>query len=249
MLKKTFKYTLPFLYAITFLFSTGCTKDETNKKNHLPIPAFEVSTELDDEDENTYRGDVNTIFRFDAGMVKDKEDPTELLEVKWDFTNNGVYDTEYSTDKTAIYQYTETGLYFPVLKVRDTKGMYDSIKKMIVVVNDLNNQPPDKPEYISPLDWAKWIGPDHVFKWSCSDVDDDDLIFDLWLGTRKSNIALHIEAIATTKTFENGKTVYSATIPGMEFSQDYFWRIYARDNNGNYTPGDIWKFTTGQAPE
>ncbi len=248
MLKKTLKYTLlPFFFTITFLWFTGCGKEEANTKNHLPKAEFEVNTDQGEED--NYRGNVNTVFHFDAGMVKDVEDPTELLEVRWDFTNNGVYDTEYSTDKTAIYQYTETGLYFPVLKVKDTKGMVDSIKKIIVVVRDLANQPPDKPKYISPLDWQKWIGPAHVFKWSCTDHEHDTLIFDLWLGTRKSDLTLFKEEIKTTKSQENGKTVYSATIPGLKYDQDYFWKIYARDNAGNYTPGDIWKFTTGQPTE
>ena len=247
MFKKTLKYTLlPFFYTLTFLFFTGCAKDETNKKNHLPKAAFEVKADLGDEE--AYRGTLNTVFHFDASMVKDEEDPTELLEVTWDFTNDGVYNTEYSTDKTTTYQYTETGLYFPVLKVRDTKGMVDSIKKMLVVVQDLDNQPPDKPVYISPLDWQKWIDPTNVFKWSGTDPENDELIFDLWLGTRKSNLTLKVSDIDTFETINN-KKIFITTVPGLEHNQDYFWKIYARDAAGNYTPGDIWKFTTSQAPE
>ena len=236
MLKQTLKYTLlPFFYSLTFLLFTGCGKEETNTMNHLPVADFVV---------DAYRGDVNTVFNFDAGMVSDVEDPVELLEIRWNFTNSGEYDTEYDTIKTASHQYAQTGLYFPLLKVRDTKGMIDSTTKMVVVVHNLDNQPPNKPRYITPVDWQNWIDPAHVFKWSCTDPESDTLSFDFWLGTRETNLVLWSENIVTTEAIENGKVVYSTTLSGLKFNRDYYWQVYAHDPNGNYTPGDIWKFTT-----
>lgn len=236
MLKLILKHALlPFSYTMMFLCIAGCVKDEGNSLNHLPVAKFEV---------DSYRGDVNTVFYFDAGMVSDEEDPVEQLEIRWDWTNNGVYDTEYSTTKTATHQYTQAGQYFPLLKVRDTKGMVDSITKMVVVVRDLDNQPPNKPKYISPDDWQTWIDPTHIFKWSCTDPDDDELMFDVWLGTRATRLTLFSKDIETNKIIENGKATYTATFKNLALNQDYFWRIYAHDEAGNYTGGDIWKFTT-----
>ena len=228
MVKKSFKYTLLPLFALVLLLFTGCGKEETNSENHLPVAEFEV---------NTYRGIASTVFEFDASMVSDEEDAVELLEVRWDWNNNGVYDTEYSTTKMGTHQYTSAGLYFPLLKVRDTKGMVDSIKKMVVVVLDINNQPPNKPAYFSPTNWQAWIEPTHIFKWSCTDPEDDALTFDFWLGTRENNL----------KPVKIGLDTFEATLDNLELSQDYYWRIYARDIAGNYTPGDIWKFTTSPA--
>ena len=231
MLKHKFKYTLlPFFYTITLLFFASCGKEETNTKNHLPVATFEA---------NTYRGDVNTVFQFDASMVRDEEDPVELLEIKWNWSNDANYDTEYSTTKTASHQYSEIGLYFPTVKVRDTKGMIDSLKKMVVVVLDLNNQPPDKPQYISPEDWSKYIQPTNVFKWSCTDPESDSLTFDLWLGERET-ILLPVKRNIST---------FETTLEDiLEYKKGYFWQIYARDVAGNYTAGDIWRFTTAEPP-
>lgn len=236
MFKKALKYTpLPFFFILTLLLYTGCVKEETNSQNHLPKATYEV---------DTYRGDVSTVFQFDASMVSDEEDAVELLEIRWDWNNNGVYDTEYSTTKMITHQYTEAGLYFPLLKVRDTKGMIDSIKKMVVVVFDIENLPPRNPNYISPVNWQEYTAPKHVFKWTCTDPDDEELSFDFWLGSRASNLSLLIENIETEETIANNKVVYSATIPGLQFNQDYYWQIYAHDAAGNYTAGEIWKFTT-----
>lgn len=236
MLKQKFKYTLIlFFFALTFIIFTGCGKEEKNTMNHLPVPIFEV---------DTYRGDVNTVFHFDATMVSDEEDPVEVLEIRWNWTDRNGYDTEFSTTKTATHQYAETGLYFPVLQVRDTKGMVDSIKRMVVVVRDLNNQPPNKPRYISPTDWQIYTDPTHIFKWSCTDPENDELKFDIWMGARETSLWPWSINIETTEAIENGKVVYSATLQGMQFNQDYYWQVYAHDTAGNYTQGDIWKFTT-----
>lgn len=230
MLKHIFKFSLlPFFCALTFIFFASCGKEETNTKNHLPVAAFEV---------DTYRGDVNTVFQFDGTMVSDEEDAVDLLEVKWSWVNGVVYNTEYSTTKTASHQYSEIGLYFPVMKVRDTKGMVDSIKKMVVVVLDLNNQPPNKPQYIAPEEWGKYVQPTNVFKWSCTDPENDSLTFDLWLGDRETNLLPVKRNISTLET----------TLDILEYNKSYFWQIYARDVAGNYTAGDIWFFTTAEAP-
>ena len=236
MLKKTLKYTLllPLFCAMLFLLFTGCGKEETNSENHLPVAKFEV---------NTYRGDVNTVFHFNADSVSDVEDAFEQLEVRWNWTNSGDFDTEYSTIKTATHQYAQSGLYFPLLEVRDTKGMVSSVKKMVVVVLDLTNQPPDKPKYISPPYWQTWMEPTVIFKWSCIDPEEDDLTFDFWLGKRESGVASVRKGIDTFEII-NGKVVYTTTLTGLEFNQDYYWQVYARDVAGNYTAGDIWRFTT-----
>lgn len=234
MFKQTFKYTLlPFLFVMTLFLIAGCGKEETNTNNHLPKADFKV---------DTYRGDANTVFRFDASLVSDVEDPLELLEVCWDFTNSGVY-TEYDTTKIVTYQYTETGLYFPLMKVRDTKGMVDSIKKMVVVVSDLSNLPPYKPEYIAPANWGVYIQPTNIFKWKCSDPEGDSLTFEIWKGTRETNLLFVKSGI---KTFDMIGDImeYNTTMSNLEFNQGYYWKIYARDDAGNYTEGDIWQFTT-----
>jgi len=44
-------------------------------------------------------GQIGTVFSFDASSSTDPEDATELLEVRWDWENDGIWDTEYRTIK------------------------------------------------------------------------------------------------------------------------------------------------------
>jgi uncharacterized protein YndB with AHSA1/START domain len=221
------------LLAIPLVFSS-CIKEENNTFNYLPEARYTV---------NPSRGDSNTQFFFDASGVPDAEDPVSSLEICWDWDNDGVYDTEFTTEKTSIHQYNSTGVYFPLMLVRDTKGMKDSIRHMIVVVSDLSNQPPSMPSYITPPNWQSWMEPEVIFKWTCSDPENDEITFDLWTG--RSAEAMFPAATGITEfSMENGQKVYQTTRAGFELKKTYYWQIYARDVAGNYTPGHIWRFTT-----
>ncbi len=221
------------LLAIPLVFSS-CIKEENNTFNYLPEARYTV---------NPSRGDSNTQFFFDASGVSDAEDPVSSLEICWDWDNDGVYDTEFTTEKTSIHQYNSTGVYFPLMLVRDTKGMKDSIRHMIVVVSDLSNQPPSMPSYITPPNWQSWMEPEVIFKWTCSDPENDEITFDLYTG--RSAEAMFPAATGITEfSMENGQKVYQTTRAGFELKKTYYWQIYARDVAGNYTPGHIWRFTT-----
>lgn len=224
------------LAALLFLllFAASCSEKEENTQNHVPVADYNI---------NIYRGDVSTVFLFDANNVSDKEDPTDLLEVRWDFLNNGTFDTDFSTQKTITHQFSQSGLYFPLMQVRDTKGMSDSIRKMVVIVTDINNQPPDKPVYLTPPDWQTWMEPTVIFKWTCSDPENDNLTFDLWIGRSPQSLAPAITGISDFEIIDQ-QTVYKTTVSGFALNRTFFWQVFARDVAGNYTPGYIWRFTT-----
>lgn len=221
------------LIALT-LFVFSCGKEEANTLNHMPEAVFTVEPA---------RGDVNTGFVFDASAVSDQEDYNASLEIRWDWTGNGTWDTEFTTDRTANRNYSEPGLYFPLMQVRDSKGLCDSARMMLVVVNDLNNQPPDMPIYLSPPNWQNWMEPTVIFSWSCIDHDNDSIFFDLWTGFSPETLEPTLTGISDY-TVEYGQKVYETTISGFQLKKDYFWQVYARDEAGNYTPGHIWRFTT-----
>lgn len=228
-----------FLKSIVLLFWSvfilaGCTKDEQNTTNHLPVARYSL---------DVTRGDVNTVFTFDASTVTDNEDPVSALEVRWDWENDGIFDTEFSTNKIASRRYTSTGLYFPLLQVRDTKGMTDSTKSMLLVVTDLENNPPVRPIYSTPPDYQTYMELDVIFKWTCSDPEGDDLSFDLWVGRSRATL-VPVKTGITDFEIENGIMVYHTTYTFLDYSREYHWMIFARDNTGNYTAGHIWRFTT-----
>ncbi|MBN1954068.1 MAG: PKD domain-containing protein [Anaerolineae bacterium] len=63
-----------------------------------------------------------TTYTFDASASSDAEDFAYLLEVCWDWNNDGSCDTAWSTEKTAQYTFVDGGVHTVRLVVRDTDG-------------------------------------------------------------------------------------------------------------------------------
>ena len=80
-------------------------------------------------------GDATAIFTMDASSSSDAETTLLALEVRWDWEDDGVWDTPWSTDKTASHQYSEVGTHTIRLEVTDTGGLTDSITGQVVVDN------------------------------------------------------------------------------------------------------------------
>jgi parallel beta-helix repeat protein len=91
--------------------------------NH-PIASFAVSPSI---------GDMSTVFSVDASSSSDLEDDVANLTFRWDWENDGVWDTIWSTDTTELHQYAEEGEYTIRLEVKDTDALTDSTTKQIIV--------------------------------------------------------------------------------------------------------------------
>ncbi len=71
-------------------------------------------------------GNTSVTFQFDASDCSDNEDQTSVLEIRWDWENDGNWDTQYSTNKTATHQYSDIGIYTVKMNVIDTGELVDS---------------------------------------------------------------------------------------------------------------------------
>ncbi|MCD6347694.1 MAG: hypothetical protein J7L96_09770, partial [Bacteroidales bacterium] len=78
-------------------------------------------------------GTINTKFTFDASISTDKEDDTEALQVRWDWDNDDVYDTEYSSTKVLTRQFSETGTYIIKVMVKDSGGLTSTKARLVTV--------------------------------------------------------------------------------------------------------------------
>ncbi len=82
--------------------------------NEPPFAAFAVSPPT---------GDTLTRYAMDAWTSWDVEDPSPILQVRWDFQDDGLWDTPWSTAKEVQHPYPTTGLYRVRLEVLDTGGL------------------------------------------------------------------------------------------------------------------------------
>jgi len=101
--------------------------------NKPPTASFTVSPTL---------GTIDTVFDFNANSNTNNQDATTDLLVRWDWNNDGTYDTNYNTTKTATHRYTAQGTYTVKLEVKDSEGLtYTTTKTFTVytgIVTDID---------------------------------------------------------------------------------------------------------------
>ena len=88
--------------------------------NALPVPTFvAVPTDL-------------RRVTVDAGGVTDDTTDAADLEVRWDWTDDGEWDTPFSLEKVAHHEYPEEGEYTIRMQVRDNVGQLASATRRVV---------------------------------------------------------------------------------------------------------------------
>ncbi|MBI5525340.1 MAG: PKD domain-containing protein [Deltaproteobacteria bacterium] len=110
--------------------------EDTGNLSNTPPKAALVATPEE--------GDTNTLFQLDASGVSDAEDAVELLLVRWDWEDDGAWDTEYMDQKLAAHQFDTEGVHAIRVEVIDTGGLTDSATAQVLVGHA--NAPP-KPDF------------------------------------------------------------------------------------------------------
>lgn len=124
--KKTF-FTI---ILVLLIFTSSCDKfpsssqNGNEKVNSSPTASITVAP---------LTGTTATTFTVDASECIDNEDATSVLEVRWDWENDGAWDTNYSKTKTATHQYSTPGTYTIILEVKDTEGLTNTDLKDVTV--------------------------------------------------------------------------------------------------------------------
>ncbi len=121
---------------LILIFLSSCK--EKVPVNTAPIAVFTAGS-------NT--GTIETLFTFDASGCSDLEDPTEDLMVRWDWENNGFWDTEFSTQKIIKKGFGKTGFYKVTIEVMDTDGLSSKYSEIINVEDYFLIDSRDKKQY------------------------------------------------------------------------------------------------------
>lgn len=77
---------------------------------------------------------------FDASGASSSAYAAEDLLVRWDYTDDGTFDTDWSATKTASYTYPEDGSYTARLEIKDPENRTDTATKRFTIT--ANNTPP-----------------------------------------------------------------------------------------------------------
>jgi uncharacterized protein (TIGR02145 family) len=75
---------------------------------------------------NPPTGTTITLFTMDASASYDAQSKPALMAARWDFENDGTWDTPYSTTKSITHQYLTAGDYIIKVEVIDVSGLTDT---------------------------------------------------------------------------------------------------------------------------
>lgn len=92
-------------------------------------------------------GATSTVFAFNASASWDAQDSVDDLHVRWDWENDGNYDTPASTEKRTTHQFSTAGTYTVRMELQDTGGMR-AVATVTVTVS--NNTAPTASFTVSP---------------------------------------------------------------------------------------------------
>ena len=94
--------------------------------NAPPVAIFSISPS---------EGTTDTLFRFNASASYDLDDIPESLAVRWDWNNDGFWDTNYSTNKITWHQFAIPAYYVVMLEVTDPAGLANTTLRGVSVLS------------------------------------------------------------------------------------------------------------------
>lgn len=115
---------LGMILLVGVLAFVSCQKEEDNT---IPIPALLVDPP---------EGTVSTTFTFDASQSYDDQDPASMLEVRWDWDADGRWDTEWTTEKVAEFNFASCCDHPVKMEIRDSEGWSNITRATVKVYSD-----------------------------------------------------------------------------------------------------------------
>ena len=118
-------------------------------------------------------GDNTTVFSFTA-TASDDHDLSSTIQIRWDWQGDGVWDTQWSTTKTASHQYHSAGNKTVIIEAMDTGGL-TSTQSHVVRVTPPSPPPPSNAPPSVDFTWTPTSGDTStVFSFTAQATDDND---------------------------------------------------------------------------
>jgi hypothetical protein len=240
------KYILFPLVFIGLLFSCGGGSDDSvidpdpgtgggggATENKAPsVPS------LTDPTNNKLCIDNNLVFNWSASTDPDGDAVKYALEV-----SKNVEFTQITHAFTNLTSLTKTILldraqvYYWRVKTTDSKSKssaYSSVFQFYTEGYGVENHLPFSPSLVLPGMDATVGGTSVELIWGATDVDGDDLTFDVYMDMNSNPTT----AIAT------GHSSNSLIVSALAAGTTYYWKVVAKDGKGGVTIGQVWSLKT-----
>jgi len=107
--------------------------------NNDPVACFIVDPTI---------GAMGQEFRFDASCSQDEENPLEELQVRWDWEDDGIWDTDYAYQKEATHVFESPGDYTIRMEVIDKDNGTDETSRQVQIED---NHAPEAAFTVDPV--------------------------------------------------------------------------------------------------
>ena len=225
------------LISFSLLSCGGAGGDDTNPPD--PEPANNKPTDPSNSkpSNNLLCIDNSLTFGWNASTDPDGDVITYQLQVA---TNN-----QFSEDLQTINNISSTttqlsldrgvAFYWRV-KAMDSKNAssdYSSVFQFYTEGDGVLNHVPFLPAIVGPSLHEIVQSMSITLSWTASDVDNNPLVFDVYLDTVDPPVSIMSEN-------QSGITLDV----NLSASTDYFWQVIVKDDKGGITKGQVWNFKT-----
>ena len=158
------------------------------------------------------------------------------IQYEWDWNGDGVGDEitkwyESGEICSISHKWNNEGVYNISVRAKNEEGQVSNWSSTLSVT--ILNHPPATPHTPFPVNDATDVALTATLSWQCSDVDGDELTYDIYFGT------------SSNPPLINSGQYFTSYDPGtLNAENTYYWKKVAKDENNNLNNGDIWSFTS-----
>ncbi|AOZ99820.1 fibronectin type III domain-containing protein [Flavobacterium commune] len=224
------KKTSLFILSLILLVSCSSGGDEGDAQTPPTIPGLVYPTN------NLVCIDNTVELKWNASSDAQNDAITYQLDVATDnaFTKNVVTSTTTMLSKSLSLE--KGKFYYWRVKAIDSNnkvGKYSSVYTFFTENEGIVNHLPFIPEIKTPVLHSSISGSTTTLSWTAVDADNDNLSYDVYLGTSNPPTQ-KVASDLSTATYE-----VSSLTPGTK----YYWNIVVKDGKGGTTIGQVWSFS------
>ncbi len=137
-------------FALIFLTAFGLvfTSVSCSKKNNSPQAVASVSPSA---------GSTSTVFTLDASQSRDEEDNGSQLQIQLDWEGDGIYETDWVSEKVHQTTFDSEGEFQVNIRVKDTDGEITQTSANLSVTNSPSLIPDHSPfNYNVGINYESW---------------------------------------------------------------------------------------------
>lgn len=135
-------------YTFILLSALIITQTSCKKNNNQPQASVGIHPSI---------GSTSTTFTIDANGSWDEEDGSESLQIRLDWENDGVWETEWVTEKLHENIFTTEGEYLVNIEVKDSHGNITQTSANLTVTNSSDLIPNNSPfSYNVGINYETW---------------------------------------------------------------------------------------------